>query len=417
MPTHPRTPRGRPQATTRYRPWPYCAGLALEDLWHDRRTTLALVFTVSAILAPLLLLFGLKVGVITALREALLEDPKTLEIVVYGNNRLERAWFDKYRGRPEVGFLLPKTRTINATLDLVRDPMRFLETVEIIPTAAGDPLLPIGMPVPALPTEILVTATAARKLDLAGGAELSGIVKREGGRAVAPLRVIGILPESRLSTDAVFTTLDLLVGAEDYRDGLRDDLPLAASDQGLSAARGHFNNARIYAADLDAVAVLAREMRADGVEIRTQAERIEAVRALDRVLTFVFSVIALIASAGGAAALGGALWVNVERKRRDLALIRLFGVDNQGVILMPVVQGVVIAAAGFLLAYGLYALGAAAFNQVLGANLADRGYLCRLDLASAAAAAAACLGTALIAAAAGGYRAGRIDPAECLREI
>jgi len=412
--------------TIRYRPRPLCARLALDDLWHDRRTTLALVFTVSAIVAPLLLLFGLKVGVIGALRAALLADPKTLEIVVYGNNRLPRAWFDKYLDRPEVGFLLPKTRTINATLDLVRDAAHFLEAVEVVPTAPGDPLLPADMPVPAQPTEVLLTATAARKLGLDLGAEraaaefsepLTAIVKREGARAAVPLSVIGILPESRLPADAVFTTLDLLVGAEDYRDGLRDDLPVVASDPRPSARRSHFNNARVYAANLDAVEVLAHEMRADGVEIRTQADRIVAVRALDRVLSFVFAVIALIASAGGAVALGGALWVDVERKRRDLALLRLVGVDNRSLVLMPIVQGLVIAAAGFLLAYGLYGLGAAAFNQVLGTQLADRGYVCRLDLASTAIAALACLGTAVLAAGAGGYRAGRVDAAECLREL
>ncbi len=39
--------------------------MAWKDFWHDRRTMLVFVLTVAAIVAPLLLLLGLKNGVVT----------------------------------------------------------------------------------------------------------------------------------------------------------------------------------------------------------------------------------------------------------------------------------------------------------------------------------------------------------------
>lgn len=401
-------------------PWAFAASLALRDLWHDRRTTFVLVFTIAAILAPLLLLFGLKTGVVSAMRDALLNDPRNLEIVIYGNTRLGQDWFRAYARRPDVAFIVPKTRTINATLDLVNRERRILSAVEAVPTAPGDPLLPPDLPVPVDPSGVLVTETLAKRLDIRPSDSITGLVKRiNRGRdesAMLDLRVIAIVPESSFSKRAIFTTPDLLALAEDYRDGLRATLSNSDLRKGAAAQRPHFANARVYAADLEDVASISDAMRSDGIEVRTQAEAIESVRAIDRILSFVFYVIALIASTGCALALGGALWVNMDRKHRDLALLRLFGFDNQAVILLPVVQSLTISAAGFAMAYAAYRLGALTFNQILGANLADQGYVCHVDAGDILRAAGATLVIALAAASAGGFRASRIDAAESLRE-
>jgi len=396
-------------------------GIALKDLWHDRRTTLVLVLTVAAIVAPLLLLFGLKNGVVTTLRQNLLQDPRNREVVVYGSTRLTQDWFQAYRARADVGFLIPKTRTINATVDLVNAQRRIIPAVEVIPTADGDPLLPEHLPVPGRPFEVLVTEALADKLRVGSGLPLFAVIKRsEDGmpqHVKLPLDVLGIVPGSHFSRDALFTTIDLLAAAEDYRDGVLAGLTAADSLDGYAANRGHFANARVYAADLDSVAVLAAAMRGDGIEIRTQSERIATVQAFDRILSFVFRVIALIGSLGCALALGGALWVNVDRKRRDLALMRLFGFDNWAVASIPAVQSLVITIFGFLLAAAAYLIGSDIFNRVLGQNLVGSGYVCRLDAGDMVTAAALALLVALVAAVAGGVRARSIAPAESLRDV
>jgi putative ABC transport system permease protein len=395
--------------------------MALRDLWHDRRTTLVLVFTVGAIVAPLLLLFGLKNGVVSTLRASLLQDPHNLEVVVYGSTRLDRGWFRAYAARSDVGFLVPKTRTINATVDLINAKRHIVRSVEVIPTAPGDPLLPMGLPVPRRAGEVLITATLAGKLRAQTAQPLSAVIKRTlGGRpqnASLPLEVIGVIPETSFARDALFTTVDLLAAAEDYRDGVLDRLDDLNALSGYAERRDHFANARIYAADLDAVAPLAAAMRAEGIEIRTQAEKIATVQAFDRILSFVFRVIAAIGSLGCALALGGALWVNVERKRRHLALMRLFGFGNAEVAAIPLTQSLVITCGGFALAFGAYLVGSGIFNRVMGENLLGGGYVCRLQGPDLLMAGAFALVMALLAASAGALRAGRITPAESLRDV
>ena len=393
--------------------------LVLQDLWHDRRSTLVLVLTVAAIIAPLLLLFGLKTGVIATLRQDLVNDPRNLEIIVYGAHRLDRAWFASTARRPDLGFLLPRTRTINATIDLVDGAHRPFEAIDMVPTAAGDPLLPPGLPVPAGASQVLLTETLAQRIGWAPGNPLTGIVRRsrngvpeQAAFALAPMAVI---PSDRVAREAVFTHPDLLAAAEDYRDGERATLTDADLRNPIAGARTEYAGARVFARDLDAVDTLAAAMRAQGIEVRTQAERIASVRAFDRTLSFILRVIALIGLTGCALALGGALWVNVERKRRDLALLRLFGFPNGTVALMPMVQSAVIAVLALVLAFLAYLAGAAAFNRTLGQNLAGRGYVCQLEPRHLVAAALVTLLVAVVAAVAAGYRANRIDPAECLR--
>ncbi|HYN79267.1 MAG TPA: FtsX-like permease family protein [Lamprocystis sp. (in: g-proteobacteria)] len=393
--------------------------LALQDLWHDRRTTLVLVLTVAAIIAPLILLFGLKTGVIATLRQDLVRDPRNLEIVVHGAHRLDRAWFAATARRPDLGFLLPRTRTINATIDLMDGDQRSFEAIDMVPTAAGDPLLPPGLPVPARPRQVLLTETLAQRIGWAPGQPLTGIVRRSRNntpeQAEFVLEPLAVIPSGRVAREAIFMQPELLTAAEDYRDGVRATLTDTDLHAPLANARTEYAGARVYARDLDAVDTLAAAMRAHGIAIRTQAERIESVRAFDRTLSFILRVIALIGLTGCALALGGALWVNVERKRRDLALLRLFGFTNGTVALMPLVQSAVIAALALVLALLAYLAGAAAFNRTLGQNLAGQGYVCQLEPLHLLVAATATLLVAVVAAAAAGYRANRIDPAECLR--
>jgi len=401
--------------------WRYCLVLAVKDLRHDWRTTLVLVVAVASILAPLLLLFGLKTGVIQSLRQDLLNDPRNLEIIIYGNFRLEPTFFTALRERDDIAFVVPKTRTINATLDLVNAKRQVLTGVDLTPTAPGDPLLPSTLPIPESPAQVLITDTVAARLGVQAGDSVLGVVRRRlDGRpetAEIGLEILGIIPAATYPGNAVFATVELLVASEDYRDGYRVPLLNARTGSSPPPPRQEFANARIYANDLDAVTAIADWIQANGIEVRTQAARIAEVRAIDRVLSTVFLIIAAVGSLGCALALGGALWANVDRKRRELALLRLFGFSNGDVMVLPVVQALVMAALAFGLAYAAYSAGAAVFNHLLGVHLTEYGYVCRLFFNDILAAAAATALVALLAAATGGHRAYSIDPAESLREI
>lgn len=54
--------------------------LALQDLWHDRIISFCIASSLVAVIAPLLLLFGLRFGIVSQLQDELANDPRNLEI-------------------------------------------------------------------------------------------------------------------------------------------------------------------------------------------------------------------------------------------------------------------------------------------------------------------------------------------------
>lgn len=394
--------------------------LAGNDLRHDRRVALTLVIAIAAVLAPLFLLLGLKTGIVETAKQQLLNDPRNLEVRIYQNARLERQWFADMQTRPEVRFVIPRTRTINATIDLVTAQRKILHSVEMIPSAAGDPLLPPGIESPKAKNQVLLSTPVAAILGLTVGDEIVGVLQRRmdkrDERVEIPLQVVAILPERLLTGNAVFVTLDFLISAEDYRDGYSMALLDGQAGQEQLLQRQEFANARIYATGLDEVLALAASLRAQGLEVRTRAADIETVKSIERVLTFVFLVIALIAGVGGAIALGASVWINVDRKRKDLALLRLMGVPDLGVLLMPVWQAIATAMAAFAVAYLAYRFGATAFNHHLANSLPEQGYACILHGQDLSLMFMLVLLIAASASSVAGLRATRLDPAECLRE-
>lgn len=447
--------------------------LAWKDLWHDRRTTAVFVLTVAAIVAPLLLLLGLKNGAISQLRETLISDPRNLEVVVYGSARLPPDWFSEIAARDEVAFVVPKTRTINASVDVLTPDRRLLTAVELLPTGPADPLLPRAARLPNDPQQVLITETLAAQLgagevraqavhqqagrveaqagptnaaagsaDAAAGVrdadaglakapaggqdepfptEITAVIKRtlngEPQHVRLPLTVVGVVPSAYFARAAIFAHPALLVATEDYRDGrleLGSESPIPI---GPMAERREFANARLYARSLETVAPLAEHLRSQGIEVRTQAERIATVQALDRTFSFLFQVTASIGGIGCALALGGALWLNAERKRRALAMLRLFGFERLAVALLPVLQAVIVALGGLVLALAVFALGASVFNLVLGEHLPDGGYVSRLGVSDLLLATGWMLLVALTAAAAAAWHCARVAPAEGLRDV
>lgn len=408
-----------PPAPRTGRTWALSLALAWRDFLHEWRISACHILALAAVLAPLLILFGLKSGIIVTMRERLLADPRNLEVVIVGSHQLEPAWFRTMATRPEVGFLLPRTRSLAATLDVLAPSGRSLAGVEMVPTTSGDPLLDRAMPLPAGAGEVLLSHTAARQLGVAVGDTLTAVVARRKNeeRQVArlPLRVVGIVPEAAFSRDALFVTLDLLVATEEFRDGLASTLPVGSGAAAADRERA-YASARLFARGLDDVGPLADRLREAGIEVRTRAADIEMVKAIDRVLTLIVSVIAAIGITGYLLSLAASLWANVDRKRRELATMRLIGFPTASVVSFPATQALLVAAAGTALAFAAYGGVSAIFNRALAANLMRDEFVCRLMPADMAVAALGTLCLALVASAIGGFRASRIDPTESLRE-
>lgn len=393
--------------------------MALRDLVHDRKVALCIIFSLIAVIAPLLLLFGLKNGIVSQLRHQLLDDPRTREVRITGNGNYDFSWLEQLAERPEVSFSIPLTRSLNTQADLVRDGQHFVAGAEVIPTGSGDPLLS-DVVVPRQDNQVVLSASAARRLDLKPSESFRLMVNRkvegQNQRAAFALTVSGVLDDARFARPGAFVTLPLLVALEDYRDGYQVPL-LQVSEGKPPRERTRFSRARVYASSLDDVPVLARWLEEQHIEVVTQAAQIEAVQAIDRVLGVIFGVIAWISATGCIASLIGAFIANIDRKRKDMAILRLLGFRRRAITLFIVIQALFLTSVAFAAGLVLYLLGSTLFNRVLGASLPDQAFVCHLEPLHYLAALLCVLVVAISVAAIGALRALKIEPAESLREI
>ncbi len=173
---------------------------------------------------------------------------------------------------------------------------------------------------------------------------------------------------------------------------------------------------RLYAATIDDVARIKEDLEGAGIPVHTEAARIRDVLELDRYLTLIFLLIAVVALVGGAASLMSSLYASVERKRRDLSVLRLLGLSGGRLWLFPIYQGVCIAALGFGVAWGFFELMAKVINTLFAAHLQAAESLCVLTWQHLVLALAGTVGIAVLVGLVAAWRVTSIDPAEALRD-
>jgi putative ABC transport system permease protein len=398
--------------------------LGLADLRHERLMAICQGLALAAVLAPLLILYGLKHGIVTGTLQALREQPANREILVLGNNRLLPADLDALRQLPEVGFLVPKPRSFARTLYIERreGAPRGLFEADLIPSATGDPLLPAGAPALA-ENQIALAAQLATRMQLGIGDRVQGNAVR-GEMRGTPERltfdfaVAQILPEGligRRSALLAYSTLDRI---EAFIDGYALPDRGIASGTPLAERRDEVESLRLYARTIEVVPALSARLQAPplALDVRAEVDRIEAVQALDRNLRAVFSWLVLIGGSGYLAALGTNVWANVARKREALSIVRLLGGSSAMLIAFPVVQALAIALLGFALAAAGYGLVALTINARFAA-IAPGGPVCVLEPQHILLAALATHLGAALAALAGGLRAARLQPGEGIRRV
>lgn len=113
----------------------------MQDLWHDSSVSFCIISSLVAVIAPLLLMFGLRYGVVSQLQQELARDPRNLEIRMVSSGHYSAEWIAALQQKSEVGFAIGQTRSLNTQADLLKDMSHFIENAEVIPTALGDPLL------------------------------------------------------------------------------------------------------------------------------------------------------------------------------------------------------------------------------------------------------------------------------------
>ena len=393
--------------------------LALKDLWHDRIISFCITSSLIAVIAPLLLLFGLRFGIVSQLQNDLASDPRNLEIRMLSSGSYSEEWINQLRQRPDVGFAIGQTRSLNTLADLQTDRRHFIENVEVIPTDNGDPLL--GQLQIKQDNEIVLTQEAARKLAVNVGDPLTLRVSRQldGQRewGHTTLRVVGILPPTYFNRAALFTRLPLLLKLEQFRDGYAITELGIETGKPLSSVPAHFARARLYAKDIDQVASLEQALRQQRIETSSRLADIENVKSINRVLGVIFNTIAVTALIGCIASLIGSFIANVDRKRKHIAVLRLLGFTGPAVGGYVVLQGCLLSLLAYIGGYAIYLLASQVFNRVLAGSQATGQMLCKITVEHSLIAMLITLIVALLVASIGAYRAINIEPAQSLREV
>jgi putative ABC transport system permease protein len=597
--------------------------LALLDLRHEWVLTLCMVLAIAAVLAPLLILLGLKHGTVQTMRDRLVEDPVNREIRPARTLQLSTHWFEEFKQRPDVEFLIPTILRGSSIVRLSKPGERKRLVIDLVPTAPNDPLILENEGIVPNEGECALSYSAAEELSVKVGDTLSAGVTRTrkkrrelvrtdlkivailnpradalsrvytpfqfvndveayregravptrnwtGGKALPPLSYDGLwvliprplssIEETTLTIGTGFADINAL-NAEEFRqhlgfplsDGysayqllakgspilissiksvknklrgksaillpfaqgieitnvngeklkvvglslsesqtvtlglpklpwgkfnatadftkqgqilfpenlveqqslmlsskiLEGDIQFPVTQLGTSfgdyaivpaeligtlrtgqsskivfdksqktflLAKAGYRGFRLYARSIDDIPTLYRQFLDQNIDVITQVHEIEKVKVLDRGLTRIFWLVALVGIAGGMAALIASLYASVERKKRDISVLRLMGLSRTQVFQFPIHQGITIAIMSVIVAIGGYALLASVINLVFAADLRLGQKICTLPYSYFVITFFVTAGMAALSSLLAAWKTTSIDPAEAIRE-
>lgn len=394
--------------------------LSFRDYIHEWRMSGCFVFALAAVLAPMMILFGLKFGIVSSMIYELVENPVNREIRPIGSGRYDQQWIDGYRDRDDVEFIIPKTRTLAASIQLRSDTAKRIISTELMATAEGDPLLRNLSNTPQNLFQIILSQGAAKKLNLVRGNQVDASLARQfrgkRERVHLSLKVIDIADASVTSRSIAFVHLDLLLATEYFKDG-RSVPGLGWSGNSVNEVSRKYPSFRMYAGSIYDVENLVQSLEDQGVRVKAKAAEIATVQSIERNLTIIFWIVACVGATGFAFSLGASLWANVDRKKKELSILRLLGFNTSRIVLFPVMQSLYTAALGWLLAVLVYLSFEQIINRLLAPRLNLNQTLCYLISDHFFWAFGLTVVTAIFAAIIGGMRAAEIEPSDGLRDI
>jgi putative ABC transport system permease protein len=396
--------------------------LSLRDYLHERLLSICAIFGLAAVLAPILVLFGLKSGIINTLTDRLIRDPRNLEVTPVGSGGYAPDWFAEMARHPSTAFIVAQTRAIAANMILANQGLSPPPTlgVDIIPTAEGDPLLERWVQAPKDDMTVVLSDSAARKLRIFSGQKVAARIGRSvqgrNEQVEMTLTVAAVLPAEATYQDSIFVRLKLLEAIEAYRDGFGSTgfgWPGKTRPDGVRK----YPSFRLYARTIDDVAILRQSLIDQGVEVYTRAEEIELVQNLDRSLTLIFSLIAVVAVCGYFASMASNVLANVNRKSRHLGITRLIGFSSRNMVWFPLIQAAATAVLGCVSAFFLYFITELTINALFSRFLSMGEYVCHLTIGHYLAAFAVTLIMSVLASSFAGFQAAKIEPSKVIRDV
>ncbi|SFS36597.1 putative ABC transport system permease protein [Succinivibrio dextrinosolvens] len=337
--------------------------LALCSLRFDKIISICIVASLCAVIAPLLLLFSLRFGIISNLEHKLSSNPSNLEIRMMSGYRLDRQFFDELSSNPHIGFVMPLTRSLSVTANISFNG-KIVQNLETLPTGIGDPIVrEMGLNGELSETEAYLSETTAQDLGLKVGDNFKFVISRitdnKTVNAVVPFTLKGIIKKELLPHKTILVNFNTLVYMEDYRDGF--DPPVFSDGANPNTQRQTFAKARIYVKSLSDLEPVSRMLR-QNYSITDKLASVENLKAISKVLSFIFTTIALTSIAGGVMATIGLIFTNLSRLEKTFALLFLSGMSKSGVFFIVIIQNFILSVCAYLCSLGLFYAGMFTFN-------------------------------------------------------
>lgn len=421
--------------------------LAATDLRRDARFSFASIAAVAAVIAPLLLLLGLKQGVVEHQVVRLVQDPRSRELTPLRAVALTPQTLQEWRERPEIAFVAPGVaRGASGVVARVEHPnprLRQERLMDLLATEGGDPLLSENGSPPPKGAQAALSHSAA--VSLARGEDPSAMVgrkidllvsRRSDGRResrTVEMTVVGVLDPRADPLERIYAPFEFVASVEAYRASRRADLSLGESDEATALETAStpkrepnaapasasdetlYRGFRIYARSIYDVERVHRGLAEEGIEAAARLGPIRAVREADNALTLLLALVGAIGLGSAFAAMAANLVSMVERKRAEIGLLRMMGLSRRGAFVLPMLSAVMIAGAASLLACGVYLLAAAPINLALAQALPFGDNITRLYPAEMAVSVLIACAAAATCAVFAARRAARVDPATALR--
>lgn len=318
--------------------FPLLANMVWKDFCYERILSFCAVFALAAALTPLLVLCGLRFGLVQMLSDRLLERPDALLLTPYGAQRYHAAFFQKLREDPATAYVIPTRRVLAASVTVeVKDGGR--SEADLLPTSPGDPLLEHYQAVPP-PGTVSMTRQLARHFPGISPGDILRlrIVRRNGSalqQATAEVRLHSVLPDAADWKERLYCAASLTDDVERYRDGFA--VPSRGWD-GLpedGAAERSFAGFRLYVRSLDDVLTMKNALGEQGIDTYTAAREIENIRNMRNVLSRLTLVIGGVTLLGAAGALIGLSLSSTRRKFSLLAQAVLLGFSRRQLMMFP----------------------------------------------------------------------------------
>ncbi|MBO6838422.1 MAG: hypothetical protein JJ878_13380 [Alphaproteobacteria bacterium] len=393
--------------------------LAFKDLRHDGLHFFCATILIAAILGPMLVLLGIKIGAVSALFSDMRGLPDNRAVFIQGNHQFTPADIESVRAWPEVAFAEGQNIvTTTGTILLVAYPNGGRSiSGGYGTTGPGDPLTDAGADLSD--GGVILSEAFARRLQVAEEGMVALILERGAptrARIERPLRVAEILPKERISGNFALLPAETVSQIEAYALGYQIPNWDVTDGAPLDERVNRFEKIRLYARSLEDLPRLTTliENRFN-VQTSSRTNEVQAILQLEGSLDATFAFLSGTAMIGLVVVLSAHFWSAVRRKKQTWSMLALIGLPPLSLALIPVVQAVIVSVLGFLFAIGLYAAAVTTISAWFAGMLNTDQQIAVLPVPVAAVAGAVVLAASIAASALAAVTVLKTDPAEVIR--